>query len=55
MKRYDFIIVGTGAGGATIAYELAKSGKQVLILERGDFLPQETDNWNPKALSLIHI
>ena len=50
MKKYDFIIVGTGAGGATIAYELAKSGKQVLILERGDFLPQETDNWNPKAV-----
>ncbi len=50
MSKYDYIIVGTGAGGATMAYKLAKSGKKILVLERGDFLPRETDNWNPKAV-----
>ena len=30
MKKYDYIIVGTGAGGSTMAYKLAKSGKTVL-------------------------
>jgi choline dehydrogenase-like flavoprotein len=42
-EHYDVIIVGSGAGGGT----LAPSGKQILILERGDFLQRETDNWNP--------
>ncbi len=50
MKKYDFIVVGTGAGGSTIAYKLGLSGKKVLVLERGDFLPKETDNWNPEAV-----
>ncbi len=47
MKHYDYIIIGTGAGGSTLAYKLAKTGNRILILERGDFLPKETDNWNP--------
>ena len=50
MTNYDYIIVGTGAGGSTIAYKLAQSGKKILIIERGDFLPKETDNWNPKVV-----
>jgi len=37
---YDIIIIGTGAGGGTLAHELAHTGKRILILERGDFLPQ---------------
>jgi choline dehydrogenase-like flavoprotein len=45
--RYDVIIVGSGAGGGTRAHALAPSGKRILILERGDFLTRETDNWNP--------
>jgi len=35
-NEYDFIIVGSGAGGATVAFELTKKGNKVLILERGD-------------------
>src|SRR5262249_22546304 len=31
----DVVIVGTGAGGATLAYELARRGREVLLLERG--------------------
>jgi len=48
MDTYDFIIIGTGAGGGTIAHELAGTGKKILILERGDFLPREIENWLPK-------
>ncbi len=47
---YDYIIIGTGAGGSTLAYKLAKSGKKILILERGDFLPIEQENWDPEAV-----
>jgi choline dehydrogenase-like flavoprotein len=49
-ERYDVIIVGTGAGGGTLAYRLAPSGKRILLLERGDFLPREQENWDPAAV-----
>jgi choline dehydrogenase-like flavoprotein len=42
---YDVIIIGTGAGGGTLARHLAPSGKRVLLLERGDWLPREPQNW----------
>ncbi len=44
MSAYDVIIVGTGAGGGTLARHLAPSGKRVLLLERGRWLPQELQN-----------
>lgn len=44
--HYDLIIIGTGAGGGTLAYRLAPTGKKILILERGPFLPREKDNWD---------
>jgi choline dehydrogenase-like flavoprotein len=43
---YDVIIIGSGAGGGTLAGHLAPSGLKVLILERGDWLPRETENWD---------
>jgi choline dehydrogenase-like flavoprotein len=49
---YDIIIIGTGAGGGTLAQKLAPSGKRILLLERGDFLPREKDNWNPRAVNV---
>jgi choline dehydrogenase-like flavoprotein len=49
-EHYDVIIIGTGAGGGTLAHTLAPSGKKILLLERGDFLPREMDNWNPGAV-----
>ena len=49
-EHYDLIIIGTGAGGGTVAHELASTGKKILILERGDFLPQEKENWSPKEV-----
>ncbi len=44
--HYDIIIIGTGAGGGTLAHRLASSGKKILILERGTFLPREKENWD---------
>src|SRR6267154_2589785 len=44
--KYDIIIIGSGAGGGTIAYKLAITGKQILIIERGDFIPKEKENWD---------
>ncbi|HXY71443.1 MAG TPA: GMC family oxidoreductase, partial [Actinomycetota bacterium] len=49
-ERYDVIVIGTGAGGGTLAHTLAPSGKRILMLERGDFLPRELDNWEAKAV-----
>jgi choline dehydrogenase-like flavoprotein len=49
-ENYDVIIIGTGAGGGTLAHTLADSGKKVLLLERGDFLPPETANWDPRPV-----
>jgi choline dehydrogenase-like flavoprotein len=52
MQHYDVIIIGTGAGGGTLAYALAPSGKHILILERGDYVPREKDNWDPRAVNV---
>jgi choline dehydrogenase-like flavoprotein len=52
MERYDVIIVGSGAGGGTLAYKLAPSGKRILVLERGDFVPREKDNWSTRAVNV---
>jgi choline dehydrogenase-like flavoprotein len=49
-ERYDVIIIGSGAGGGTLAHRLAPSGKKILILERGDWLPREALNWNVDAV-----
>lgn len=45
-RHYDVIIIGSGAGGGTLAHHLAPSGKRILLLERGDFLPREKQNWD---------
>jgi len=49
-ERFDIIIIGSGAGGGTMAYALAGTGARILIVERGDFVPQEDENWNPEAV-----
>jgi choline dehydrogenase-like flavoprotein len=52
MRRasYDVIIIGTGAGGGTMAHALAGTGARILLVERGDFVPQEDENWSPSAV-----
>jgi choline dehydrogenase-like flavoprotein len=51
LKHYDVIIIGSGAGGGTLTYHLASSGKRILLLERGDYVPREADNWNSRAVN----
>ena len=51
-NHYDVIIIGTGAGGGTLAYHLAPSGKRILILERGDYVPREKANWDPQVVNV---
>ncbi|HEY1878333.1 MAG TPA: NAD(P)-binding protein, partial [Caulobacteraceae bacterium] len=53
-SQFDVIIVGSGAGGGTLAQRLAPTGKKILILERGPHLPREAENWDPKAVWLQH-
>ena len=50
LTHYDVIIIGTGPGGGTLAYKLAPSGKKILLLERGGYLPREKDNWSSKTV-----
>jgi choline dehydrogenase-like flavoprotein len=50
--RYDVIIIGTGAGGGTLALRLAPSGKRILLLERGSYVPREKDNWDPRTVNV---
>jgi choline dehydrogenase-like flavoprotein len=50
VNTFDIIIIGSGAGGGTIARELASTGAKILIVERGDFVPQEDHNWNPASV-----
>ena len=45
MSDYDVIVIGSGAGGGTLVHQLAPSGKRILLLERGDWLPREPQNW----------
>ncbi|MEI6246427.1 MAG: dehydrogenase, partial [Acidobacteriota bacterium] len=48
--HFDIVIIGSGAGGGTMASALAGSGAKILILERGAAIPQEPENWNPYAV-----
>lgn len=53
VNHYDIIIIGTGSGGSTMAYALAPSGKKILILERGGFIPKEKQNWDPHEVVTV--
>jgi choline dehydrogenase-like flavoprotein len=48
----DIAIIGSGPGGATLAWSLRESGASVLLIERGDFLPREWENWDPES---VHV
>src|SRR3954452_9003354 len=49
-QHFDVAVIGTGAGGGTLGHRIAMSGKRVLWLERGPFLPRELDNWSSEAV-----
>ena len=48
--HYDLIIIGSGPGGASLAHKLAPTGKRILMLERGDYLPRSRANWDAKTV-----
>jgi choline dehydrogenase-like flavoprotein len=50
--HYDVIIIGTGAGGGTLVHRLAPSGLKILVLERGDYVRREKENWDPRVVNL---
>ena len=49
-NHYDLIVIGSGPGGASLAQRLAPTGKRILILERGDYLPRSEHNWNSQTV-----
>ncbi|TPG58654.1 GMC family oxidoreductase [Roseomonas nepalensis] len=49
-SHYDLIVIGSGPGGASLAHRLAPTGKRILLLERGDYLPRSRTNWDSKAV-----
>jgi choline dehydrogenase-like flavoprotein len=49
-EHFDVVIIGSGPGGATMAWRLAQTGKRILLLERGDYLPRERENWDAQAV-----
>lgn len=48
--HYDVIVIGSGPGGASLAQKLAPTGKRILMLERGGYLPREIENWDSKTV-----
>jgi choline dehydrogenase-like flavoprotein len=49
-EHFDVVIIGTGAGGGTMLHELAPTGARVLVIERGELVPTEDENWDPAAV-----
>ncbi len=48
--HYDVIVIGSGPGGAALAQRLAATGKRILLLERGDYLPRSLANWDSQTV-----
>ena len=48
--HYDVIIIGSGPGGASVAHALAPTGKRILLLERGGYLPRSRANWDSQTV-----
>ncbi|MPW23807.1 FAD-dependent oxidoreductase [Paraburkholderia sp. CNPSo 3157] len=46
----DVVIIGSGVGGSAVAYQLAGTGAKVLVIERGEHLPREMQNWDAEAV-----
>ena len=51
-NSYDVIVIGSGAGGGTLVHTLAPSGKRILLLERGDYVRREKENWDSRAVNV---
>jgi len=49
-QHYDVIVIGSGPGGASVAHRLAPTGKRILLIERGDYLPRSRANWDSQTV-----
>jgi choline dehydrogenase-like flavoprotein len=49
-RNFDIIIIGSGMGGGTLAYALRNHNARILLIERGDTLPREAQNWQVRAV-----
>lgn len=49
-QHYDIIVIGSGPGGGALAQKLAPTGKNILLIERGDYLPRSQANWDAKRV-----
>ena len=49
-EHYDVIVIGSGPGGGSVVHRLAPTGKRILLLERGDYLPRSTANWDSQTV-----
>jgi choline dehydrogenase-like flavoprotein len=49
-SNFDVIIIGSGAGGGTLAHRLSSTGKKILLIERGNYLRRERENWEAEAV-----
>ena len=50
LDHYDVIVIGSGPGGASLSHRLAPTGKRILMLERGGYLPRSRANWDAKTV-----
>ncbi|TLU71081.1 GMC oxidoreductase [Lichenicoccus roseus] len=48
--HYDIIVIGSGPGGGSLSHRLAPTGKRILMIERGDYLPRSRANWDAKTV-----
>ncbi|UCI22668.1 GMC family oxidoreductase (plasmid) [Mesorhizobium sp. B2-1-8] len=48
--HFDVIVIGSGPGGASVAQRLAPTGKRILLIERGGYLPRSRANWDAQAV-----
>jgi choline dehydrogenase-like flavoprotein len=49
-SHYDLIVIGSGPGGASLVHRLGATGKKILLLERGDYLPRTRANWDAQTV-----
>lgn len=52
-NHYDVIVIGSGAGGGTLVHRLAPSGKRILLIERGDYVRREKENWDSRSVNVL--
>ena len=49
-ERYGIIIIGSGPGGAAMAWRMAQTGKRILLVERGDYVRREPRKWDSQEV-----